>query len=157
MSVLIKLERGWCTWQFFFRFCTIWKIARKEFEAEIVLNLFLISGKFEAQCSYKIVLIKRKACICVYVFHRRLVIVWLGARLSEWFITMDMFFMTSCDNSLNGRPVIIMDVLSIDLIVVIRIGRWWIYVCLRFEAIERRECWYFAVDLHRDSKYCAFL
>ena len=31
-------------------------------EAELVLNLFLKFGIFEARCSYKIVLIKEKAC-----------------------------------------------------------------------------------------------
>ena len=31
----------------------------KHFEAEFVLNLFLIFGDFEARCSYKIVLIKK--------------------------------------------------------------------------------------------------
>ena len=40
------------------RFSAIEKIARKESETEIVLNL----GKFEARCSYKFDLIKK----CVY-------------------------------------------------------------------------------------------
>ena len=46
----------------FFVFVQFKKIARKEFEAEIVLNLFLILGKYEAQYSYKIVLIQKSVC-----------------------------------------------------------------------------------------------
>ena len=57
---MIKLDREGALDSFVSRFCTIQKIARKEFEAETVLNLFLILGKFEARCSYKIVLIKKK-------------------------------------------------------------------------------------------------
>ena len=38
------------------RICMNW-----QFEAEIVLNLFLIFRDFEARCSYKIVLIKKKS------------------------------------------------------------------------------------------------
>ena len=40
------------------------------FEAEIVLNLFLNLGHFEARVSYKIVLIKRKECNAVYTIYQ---------------------------------------------------------------------------------------
>ena len=43
------------------------------FEAGIVLNLILIFELFEARCSYKIVLIKRKECN-VHLIHDDLVI-----------------------------------------------------------------------------------
>ena len=47
----------------FFIFCIfvcIKKNNKMQFEAELVLNLFLFLGNFEARCSYKIVLIKKK-------------------------------------------------------------------------------------------------
>ena len=54
---MIKLEGGGVH-IFVLRFCAIQKITRKEF----VLDF----GHFEAQCSYKIVLIKEQACKSVH-------------------------------------------------------------------------------------------
>ena len=59
---MIKLEGGGVHLTILFCvFVQFKKIARKEFEAEIFLNLFLILGEVEAQCSYKIVLMKEKS------------------------------------------------------------------------------------------------
>ena len=55
----LKLQIYSICWKFVYK-----KILEGWFEAELVLNMFLFLREFEAQCSYKIVLIKKKEFIC---------------------------------------------------------------------------------------------